>query len=112
MSHVRINLQGGLGTTKTNRLLGLLLIGVALACVLLLLLGLWILLAFGMVALAIVGFLRALLPRGQARKSRVETHTIFEGRASTLRDVDDLDDMKDVGEKHGASPPSTYRKPQ
>ena len=101
---VHIHLQGGPGASKTSKLLGLLLIGVVIVCIMLLLLGLWIFLAIGIAAMIIVRLVRALLPWGRARKPMVETPATFEGQAITLRDADD------VGEGKGASPPSSDRK--
>ena len=69
-------------------MLGVMLVAVGLACVVLPLLGLWILLAIAFATMAVVAFVRTMLRRTRARERRREGPTIIDGKSATLRDSD------------------------
>ena len=99
MIRVRIHRQDGVETSTTSKVLGIVLVAVGLACVVLLLLGLWILLAIAFTTMAVVALVRAMLPRSRARERMREGPAIIDGKSTTLRDSDDL-----VGKKRSSSP--------
>jgi len=108
MLRLHIHRRGGRDASTASKLLGVVLVVFALACVVLMFLGLWILLAVVFAAMAIAALAGAVLPSGRARKPVVGTHTIIDGQATTLRDVDGVNG---VGGKEGASSPSLDGKP-
>jgi membrane protein implicated in regulation of membrane protease activity len=88
MIRVRIRRHDGVETSTTSKILGIMLVAVGLACVVLLLLGLWILLAIAFTTMAVVALVRAMLRRSRARERMREGPTIIDGKSATLRDSD------------------------
>jgi membrane protein implicated in regulation of membrane protease activity len=99
MIRVHIRRQNGVETSTTSKALGIALVAVGLACVVLLLLGLWILLAIAFTTMAIVALVRAMLPRSRARERMAESPAIIDGKSTKLRDDND-----GVGKKSSSSP--------
>ena len=90
MIRVHIHRRSGAEVSTANKALGFVLLAVGLACVVLLLLGLWILVAFALTAMAVVALVRAMLPKSRARERKVDGHEIVEGQSTTLHDLDDV----------------------
>lgn len=102
---IKIHFHGRAGASPASKVLGFVLVAVGLACVVLLLLGLWILLAVAFTTMAVVALVRAMLPRSGARKRVDDGHVVIEGQGTTLRDLDD------VGGKESSSPHFLDSKP-
>ena len=81
MIRVHIHRRGGANAGTASKALGFVLVAVGLACVVLLLLGLWILLAIAFTTMVVVALVRAMLPRSGARERMTEGHSIIEGKA-------------------------------
>ena len=82
MKHVHIHLVAGQGSSRSSNLLGVLLMALVLLCIVLLVLGLWLLLAVGIVFMIIAALVRALLPRHRRRPTMIESHAdVHEGTA-------------------------------
>lgn len=105
MLRVHIHRRGGADASTASKALGFVLLAVGLACVVLLLLGLWILLAIAFTTMAVVALVRTMRPRGRARERMAEGHVTIEERATTLRDLDDL------GGRESSSSPFSDSKP-
>ena len=90
MIRIRIHRQDGVETSTTNKALGIVLVAAGLACVVLLLLGLWILLAIAFITMAVVALVRAMLPRSRVRGRMGAGPAIIDGKSTTLRDSDDV----------------------
>lgn len=105
MIRVHIRGLGGAEASTASKALAFVLVAVGLACVVLLLLGLWILLAIAFTTMAVVALVRAMLPRGRARERKAYGPAIIEGRSTTLRD------LHDAGGKESSSSPFLDSKP-
>ena len=105
MIRVNIHRRGGVDASTSSKALGFVLVAVGLACVVLLLLGLWILLAIAFTTMAVVALVRAVLTRTRARERMTESHSIIEGESTTLRD------LEDAGGKESSSSPFFDSKP-
>lgn len=105
MIRVHIHRRGGAEASTASKALGFVLVAVGLACVVLLSLGLWILLAIAFTTMAVVALVRAVLPSGRARERTAEDHATIEERATKLHDLDD------VGGRERSSSPFPDSKP-
>ena len=96
MMRVHIHRRDGANASTASKVLVFVLVVIGLVCAVLLVLGLWILLAIAVCTMAVVALVRALLPRGRARERTAKGHVIIEGHATTHRDTGD------AGGKEGA----------
>jgi membrane protein implicated in regulation of membrane protease activity len=104
MIRVNIHRRGGVDASTSSKALGFVLVAVGLACVVLLLLGLWLLLAIAFTTMAVVALVRAVLTRSHARERMTEGHSIIEGEARCCA-------MDDAGGKESSSSPFLDSKP-
>ena len=86
MLRVRIRRLYGQKSSLASKIAGVLLVAFGLASVVLLLLGVWIMLAIAFSVIIAVALVRALLRGNGARKSEADDHRVIEGHATTLRD--------------------------
>lgn len=85
---LRVRLRGLRGQKPglASKIAGVLLLAFGLASVVLLLLGVWIMLAIAFSVIVAVALMRALLRGKGVRKSEPGDHRVIEGHATTLRD--------------------------
>ncbi len=85
MKRVHIHLVAGRGSSRSSNLLGALLIALVLLGIVLLALGLWLLLAVGMVFVTIAALVRALVPAHRRRRPIVQSRpAVREGAALVI----------------------------
>jgi hypothetical protein len=84
MIRVHFHPRKGVEASAASKALGFVLLAIGLVCVVLLLLGLWILLAFAFTTMAVVAAVRAMLPRSPARERKAGEHEIIEGQSRKI----------------------------
>jgi hypothetical protein len=83
----------GQKSSLASKIAGVLLVAFGLASVVLLLLGLWIMLAIAFSVLVAVALVRGLFRGNGARKPEADGPRVIEGHATTLRDEPASDDI-------------------
>jgi hypothetical protein len=90
MKRVHIHLIAGRGSSRSSNLLGAFLIALVLLGIVLLALGLWLLLAVGIVFVTIAALVRALLPWHRRRPPMVESRPAVRECAALVVDENEV----------------------